>query len=342
MLALLTMLAVASLSSAASGEGIALRNPIRLIFDTDMGNDIDDALALAMIHALESRGECELLAVTVTKDNRYSAPFIDIVNTFYGRGEVPIGVVRQGVTPEDGSYTRGVVAATDDGRPRYAHKLADGSDAPEAVGLLRKVLTAQPDSSVVLVQVGFSSNLARLLTSQPDGDSPLTGMELVRRKVRLLSAMAGSFSAELAVKGFGEYNVKMDLEASRELFANWPTALVASGFEIGIALNYPAQSIVKDYAYVAHHPIREAYELYQKMPYDRPAWDLTSVLYAVRPDHGCFELSPPGKIVVLEDGKTRFDPAPDGLHRYLKLDRAQSARILEALQLLSSQPPESR
>src|SRR5437763_8043502 len=74
--------------------------PVRLIFDTDMGNDVDDAVALAMIHALESRGEARLLAVTVTKDNRWAAPFVDLINTFYGRGELPIGVVRNGKTPE--------------------------------------------------------------------------------------------------------------------------------------------------------------------------------------------------------------------------------------------------
>ena len=48
----------------------AMASPVRLTFDTDMGNDIDDALALAMIHALQNRGEAVLLAVTVTKDNR--------------------------------------------------------------------------------------------------------------------------------------------------------------------------------------------------------------------------------------------------------------------------------
>src|SRR6516225_8032497 len=38
-----------------------------VVFDTDMGNDVDDALALAVLHALESRGECRLIAVTITK-----------------------------------------------------------------------------------------------------------------------------------------------------------------------------------------------------------------------------------------------------------------------------------
>src|SRR6266852_2488659 len=80
--------------------------PVRLIFDTDMGNDVDDAVALAMIHALESRGEAKLLAVTVTKDNRWAAPFIDAMNTFYGRADIPIGVVRNGKTPEDANMIR--------------------------------------------------------------------------------------------------------------------------------------------------------------------------------------------------------------------------------------------
>ncbi|MDR1270775.1 MAG: nucleoside hydrolase, partial [Planctomycetaceae bacterium] len=55
--------------------------PVRLIFDTDLGNDVDDTMALAVIHALQNRNECELLAVTTTKDNPYVAPMIAVLNT---------------------------------------------------------------------------------------------------------------------------------------------------------------------------------------------------------------------------------------------------------------------
>src|SRR3954468_13697657 len=79
-------------------------DPVRLIFDTDMGNDVDDVLALGMIHALQSRRVCELLAVTVTKDHELAGPFVDAVNTFYGRPRIPVGVVRGGVTREEGKY----------------------------------------------------------------------------------------------------------------------------------------------------------------------------------------------------------------------------------------------
>ena len=65
---------------------------VPIIFDTDMGNDVDDALALGVLHALDSRGECRLIAVTITKDNRWSAPYVDLVNTFYGRAHIPVGM----------------------------------------------------------------------------------------------------------------------------------------------------------------------------------------------------------------------------------------------------------
>jgi hypothetical protein len=74
------------------------------------------------------------------------------------------------------------------------------------------------------------------------------------------------------------------------------------------------------------------------MPYDRPSWDLTAVLYAVRPDHHYFSLSPSGRVTVDENGQTIFNPAADGKHRYLVLEDGQKARTLETLILLASQP----
>ena len=76
-------------------------DPVRLIFDTDIGNDVDDALALAVIHALQSRGEAQLLAVSITKDSKSAAPFIDLVDTFYKRPNIPIGMVKGGKTTDD-------------------------------------------------------------------------------------------------------------------------------------------------------------------------------------------------------------------------------------------------
>jgi uncharacterized Ntn-hydrolase superfamily protein/inosine-uridine nucleoside N-ribohydrolase len=313
---------------------------VPLIFDTDMGNDIDDALALGVIHALQSRGECELLAVTLSKDNAFAAPFVDLVNTFYGRPRIPIGVVKEGKTPEESKYIRlPAEARGEDGRQRYPHRLLSGEDAPEAVDLLRKVLAAQPDGSVVISVVGFSTNLARLLDSRADQHSPMTGAELVACKCRLLVMMAGMFSPEKRQK---EYNVYIDLDAAKKVFEAWPTPIVASGFEIGKAIKYPATSIQRDFQYVRHHPLREAYELYQKMPYDRETWDLTAVFYAVRPERGYFGLSEPGTIRVDDQEITQFAPSAQGGHRYLTVTPDQVARVREALVQLASQPPRGK
>jgi inosine-uridine nucleoside N-ribohydrolase len=309
--------------------------PVRLIFDTDIGNDIDDVLALGLIHALKSRGECDLLAVTISKDNRYSAPFVDLVNTFYGRGDIPIGVVRDGKTPEDGRYTREMVLAMDGDRQRWPHDLKDGRDAPEAVGLLRQVLARQPDQSVALVVVGFSTNIARLLDSPGDEHSPLGGRELCQRKCRLLSMMGGMFTSTGRHK---EYNVYTDSAAARKVFEQWPGQIVVSGYEVGAFIHYPAWSIEREFNYVPHHPLKAAYELYQKMPYHRETWDLTSVLYAVRPEHEYFGLSEPGRISIDDADITQFSTSGKN-HRHLTLSLEKGIRAAEAFRLLVSQPP---
>jgi len=288
---------------------------VPVIFDTDMGNDIDDALALAMLHSLETRGECKIIAVTITKDNPWAAPYIDIVNTFYGRPDIPIGMVKgSGVTPDDSPMIR--VPA----QRAYPHKLKTGADAPDAVAVLRQALAGQPDHSVVIVQVGFSTNLAHLL------DDP----ELVARKVKLLVLMAGDFAQPNP-----EFNIKMDIPSAQKLFRDWPTPVVASGFEIGNSMLFPASSITRDFP--GDHPVADAYKNYKKFPYDRPTWDLTAALYAVRPNDGYFSLSEPGTINVGKTGVTTLLPSPGGKHRYLVMNDTQRARALEAMILLSSE-----
>src|SRR3984957_11645533 len=288
-LAILLTLAIAAPASAAP--------PLHVIFDTDMGNDVDDALALAMLHAFASRGEVKLLAVTVSKDNPWAAEYVRMVNEYYGRPTIPVRLVHDGKTPEDGSYVR-QVCELHGRRPNKAV-------VSDAVQLLRKTLAGEKDGAVTLIQVGFSTNLARLMESAPDRYSNLSGMELVKKKVRLLTVMAGNFAEPKR-----EYNVMIDIPAATKLFATWPTGIYISGFEVGAAILYPAVSIENDFP--KDNPVAEAYRLYAKMPYDRPTWDLTTVLYDLRPDRGYFDISPAGDVQVAANGSTSFQPNAQG------------------------------
>ncbi len=331
-------------SAQTLGDSRGDSGPVQLIFDTDIGNDCDDVLALGMIHALESRGECKLLAVTLTKDNPLAAAFVDAVNTFYGRGEIPIGVCHSKVTPDDGKFNV-LASVMDEGKQRYPHDLLSGKDAPDAVKLLRQTLAKSADQSIVIAQVGFSTNIANLLETSPDDLSPLSGVDLVKQKVRMLSIMAGAFTLipdNGKMAEHREYNVVMDIPAAKKLAEKCPVPIVWSGFEIGLSLPYPHQSILNDYRYVKHHPLAEAYVLYMPPPHDRPTWDLTSVLYAVRPNDKYFDVSAKGHVKVANDGLTSHVATDEGRDRYLILREDQKARGIEALRLLSSEPPKGR
>ncbi len=312
-------------------------NATPLIFDTDIGNDCDDVLAMGVIHSLQSRGHCRLIAVTITKDHEQCAAFTDAINTFYGRGEIPIGVCHSGITPQQSRFTT-LVAAVDNGADRYPHDLRSGKEAPDAVMVLRKALAAEADGTVVIAQVGFSTNLANLLKSPADDISPLNGHELAKKKVKLLSVMAGAFAAINGMEHL-EYNVVEDIPSAKTLAAEWPTQILYSGFEVGLAVPYPAASIEQDYNYVLFHPLKEAYVLYEPPPHNRPTWDLTSVLYAVFPERGYFGLSAPGTVAVDDRGATTHAATDNGLHRYLTLTPEQQIRVTEALVQLSSEPP---
>jgi inosine-uridine nucleoside N-ribohydrolase len=305
---------------------------IRVIFDTDIGADIDDALALAMLYNYMDLGWIDMLAVMSCKDNPYSARYIDIMNIWYGHPDLPIGIVIDGVKHDTSAYARHVVEMKTDGKPVFTRSLQDGQKPQVAVSLYRKLLSESPDSSVVIIAVGQSTNLARLIDSEPDEYSPLPGLELVSLKVDYLSIMAGNF-----LEARPETNIFNDPAAAAKVLKSWPTEIWFSPFDVGWACPYPGESIQNDFSNVDSHPLVEAYKNYQPMPYDRPAWDLTSVLFVVERDSFYFTISPPGKVSLgyepdLEHHVvTHFTPDPQGKHRYLSVDEKQAGRIRERL-----------
>jgi purine nucleosidase len=301
---------------AFAQKTVAALRPLPVVFDTDIGNDVDDCLALAMLHSFASRGDIRLVAVTITKDNPWAPRLTSAINRFYGRSNTPIGVVSNGQTKDDGYLKKTI----DAGHYGYSERTED------AVALLRRVLTAEADGSVVIVQVGFSTNLARLLESNG-------GRDLISRKVSRLVLMAGDFSG-----GPPEYNVKTDVPAAQKVSREWPTPVFWSGFEVGRTIKYPAASIVRDFGAPGTNPVADAYRLYMKMPYDRETWDLTAALYAVRPDDGYLTSSEAGVVRVDDNGNTVFQPRPGGLQHILSVNDIQRARILEAFLWLCTEP----
>lgn len=312
--------------------------PQSIIFETDMGNDIDDAMALDLLFKNMDMGHIKLLGVSVHKNNPYSADYIDVMRRWYGYKNMPIGVNSACVTDmECVDYcTKTCQMKSDDGHllfPRAAKPKYE-----EAVDMYRRLLARERDHSVVIVTVGFSTTIAQLLESAPDKYSKLSGRELVAKKVKYFSVMAGEFT----IPEFAEYNVWNDLEAARTFFETSPVPMVFTPWQLGEQVHYPGKSIEQDFEWGEPHPMVEAYKHYMQMPYNRPTWDVIAAYYACCPEAECFTISEPGDVKVVGKGVTVFTPSADGRCRYLSATPEQRQQLLDYFQKILTQTPKRR
>ena len=321
-------------TSAAKAPKQAKKEPLLLIVETDMGNDIDDALAFDLIYKAMDDGLVKLLAVGDHKMSPTANDYVDILNTWYGYGKTPLAYsptpVRNDHNPD---YTKAVVAMKRaDGKPAFV-----GSKKPSQienpVTLYRKTLAKAKDNSVSVISLGFATELAKLLDSPADKYSPLTGRELVAKKVKVLSIMAGSYGA----KKRAEYNVVNDIPAMKKVFAEWPTPIVQNPFELGKRVMYPAKAITEQFGWTELHPVVEGYKHYLKMPYNRPTWDLLSVVWLLHPE--MFEESEAGTVSVDDKGYTHFTPSTEGKHRWLTATPEQCKALREYIISTTTRAP---
>jgi hypothetical protein len=314
-------------TGAGGGGGISV------ILDTDMGPDIDDAGALAVLHALADNGEARLLGVVISTSNgggTAAIGFIDQVNTYYGRPDIPIGAWKGGSFhgPDASNYTRVVYEAS----TTFPRSLDDQNDSvPDTTSLYRTLLAAAPDGSVTVACTGFLNNLKALLDSGPDGASPLAGPALVAKKVKQLVQMGGQYPS-----GF-EYNFFNQTASgvTRAVVEGWPTPIVFSGWEIGDPIHTGSALAGTS----AQNPVRRAYEVYfGGGAGSRSSWDLTAVLYAVRGASSYWDLLAIGHNDVTDDGHNTWVASPDLDQSYLEA-KATTAAIETVLSDLMTKPP---
>ena len=312
--------------------------PVAIIFETDMGNDIDDAMALDLLFKNMDQGNIRLLGVGVHKNNPHAKEYIDIMRNWYGYKKMPIGVNSACVTDmECIDYCTKTVQMKDEaGSSLFAQ--SKNPKYEEAVDMYRRLLAKADDGSVVIATVGFSTTIAQLLESQPDKYSKLSGRELVAKKVKFFSVMAGEFS----IPEFAEYNVWNDLEAARTFFETSPVPMVFTPWLLGDQTQYSGKSIEQDFLWGEPHPMVEAYKHYLQMPYDRPTWDVIAAYYACHPDADCFTISDAGDVKVVGKGITQFTPNKDGKCRYLTATPEQREQILDYFKSVLTQKPKCK
>lgn len=323
----LLALLILTLSVATAQQRPATKPPVNLIFDTDIGPDYDDVGAITLLHALADSGQVTILATIASNQHPRIAAVLSVMNTYFGRPNLPVGVVRgRAVNLPARQKWDSLIVAT------YPHTLKTNEQAEDATDLYRRLLTQQPDGSVTIVTVGFMTNLANLLISKPDRYSPLDGFALVKKKVKQLVSMAGHFGAEMGK--FREFNVEKDALASRYVFDTWNTPIIFSGFEIGSKVFTGLPLANSNYE---RSPGKDVFAIsIPKDPNDkngRMSWDQTAVLVAIKGPSPYYTLTE-GRFVCAENGSNTWNRAGKG-HFYLveKMPVREVERVINTLML---------
>jgi hypothetical protein len=264
------------LLAGCSAPPTAASRAVPVIFDSDMNTDCDDVAALAILHALADLGEARILATGASSKNEESALCISALNAWFGRPHLPIGVPKGAGTIEPSKYAAEIAR-------RYPHDLLSAAQADDAARLYRLLLLKEPDHSVVIITVGYLTNIAALLRLNEDGDIP-SGIDTVKQKVRLWACMGGNFVGDPPKDDLklGNVNFTREKVGALEAITRWPAPLVFVGREIGsvpsgLKIGARFKELPED------HPVRVGYALYfGGVPKDRHVADPVTVLFAVR------------------------------------------------------------
>ena len=310
---------------------------LRIIFDCDMGSSTDDLFALMMLYRYMDMQRCTLLGVICDRMGAANADAIDVMNNFYGHPEIPVGLERQGVGAPRVfiPYHNMAYARSTDGVPLFKQSYASPDQYPEAYKLYRKLLAEQPDKSVTIASVGFVTSLSRLLQSGPDEYSPLSGAELVSRKVCALYTMGGVFGDSFEP----DYNFTAAIDFSLKFFELWPKDIdiVFSPGEVGDPLYYSADTFLADMSWAEPHPIKWIYQFLQEDKFQK-MWDPLAVINAVEGDEVIFDMSPRGWVTLTPKGETLFKEDPKGNARYqIPGNKSWNEQMLKYIRLMAIQ-----
>ena len=316
-------------------------SPVKVIFDTDMGGggcqDVDDVGTLFVLNALVDNGEAELLAIMVNTSPDKVVGAVSVIQHYYGRDDVPIGAYK-------GTGNGGVSSYVKLLADNWPSPLKSKSEVADATALYRQVLAAQPDNSVVIVSVGMLTNIAALLKSEADDWSPLSGLELVARKVRLVGIMAGEYPRGR------ECNMQADAPASAYVVDHMPSSVRTFYLGGDVGAYVMSGAVLTDCA-TEINPARQAYIEYLGGPHrDRPSWDPLTAVVAVRGAAAvnlewCTECN--GYNTVNEhNGWNEWQPSPEPTNEaYLIIapeQRAAAGAVLDELMCqIPKRPPSS-
>ncbi|MBF0432109.1 MAG: T9SS type A sorting domain-containing protein [Fibrobacteria bacterium] len=301
--------------------------PVNIIYDSDFGPDCDDVGGLALLHHFEDIGLAKVLGMGNSTTNPDGPATMDAINHFYKRPDLPIGVFNDREIKPTSWYT--VQVSRD-----FPNDVGKAHQVPNTTEIYRRILANVPDNSVKFVVVGFKVNMVNLINSPPDSLSPLTGLELVNKKVIELVDMGGAYPTG------HEYNFFVAGYEAQVYLDKWPTKMIFSGFEVGQDVMTGAMFQTGDLWLT--NPVAASYKhwLGEYGETGRSSWDLIAAYYAVKGLDNLWTLSDEGCNTANSEGGNSFSASNKCNHFYMKKKAPVSvvSAILDSLMLETPNP----
>lgn len=262
--------------------------PEKVIIDTDIGDDIDDAFAVAL--ALRSP-ELQILGITTTfGDTETRAKLLDRLLGEAGRADIPVAVGER--TPAKTAFTQLRYAESG----RYAKP-----SHPDAVAFLFEQIRQHP-GEITLICIGPLVNVGAAIDKDPK----------TFRKLKRIVMMGGSINRGYGDIGYGpphgptpEWNVINDIPSAQKLFGAGVPLFVMPLDSTQLKLN----AANRNFLFRQGTPITDALTLlYHEWGQETPTlFDPMTIAFLVKPD-----LCPvqPMLIHVDEQGYTRVVATP--------------------------------
>jgi purine nucleosidase len=189
--------ATGAVSAPAAAEAVSVAQPQLAVLDTDIGDDIDDAFALALV--LRSP-EIKLLGITTAfGDTELRARLVDRYLAAVGRKDIPVLAGKP--SPHDNVFTQKAYAEREPAR-----KHGDG------VEFLLDQIKAHP-GQVTLIAIGPLVNVGEAIRRDPE----------TFRKLKRVVMMGGSVYRGYGPNGTApqpEWNINRDPAGAKALFAS--------------------------------------------------------------------------------------------------------------------------
>ncbi len=210
--------------------------PIKVLLDTDIGSDIDDAICLAYLLA---NPECELLGITtVTGQADVRASLASVLCKVAGK-PTPIYPGREEplLIAQKQLYAPQAVALS-----RWSHETSFPHG--QAVEFLRKTIRAYP-GEVILLGIGPLTNIAALFAADAEVPSLLKGLVI----------MCGEFTNRLAGVGPLEWNAMLDPTATAIVYRAAPKMHRSIGLDVTCQVTMSAAMLNKYFQVKGLRPI---------------------------------------------------------------------------------------